>query len=197
MTLRATWNSRLCRDWMCHRQAKILPLRAALHSSRNLQEGLKTWGVPSSHIHSEVFGAGSALTPGISSAPSSPPHQPIGPIGAGPKISFTRSGLTAPWDPRFSSILEFAEACDVPVQMVLSGGCLPQLRIRTHRWQDQLCPGADRQARSRKHLDLLLDAIVRAGTGSLRRCCSPSGAGLLKILRAVWVARFGICFTQD
>src|SRR5450432_2773618 len=32
------------------------------------------------------------------------------------QISFTRSGLTVPWDPRFISLLELAEACDVPVR---------------------------------------------------------------------------------
>jgi ferredoxin len=31
-------------------------------------------------------------------------------------VSFTRSGLTVPWDSRLGSLLEFAEACDVPVR---------------------------------------------------------------------------------
>jgi ferredoxin len=31
-------------------------------------------------------------------------------------VSFTRSGLTIHWGPRFQSLLELAEACDVPVK---------------------------------------------------------------------------------
>lgn len=77
---------------------------------------LKSWGVPASCIHSEVFGAESSKTPGIASTPSVAPHPPAESMGAGPKVSFTRSGLTVPWDPRYGSILEFAEACDVPVR---------------------------------------------------------------------------------
>ena len=31
-------------------------------------------------------------------------------------MSFARSGLTVPWDPDSPSLLELAEACDVPVR---------------------------------------------------------------------------------
>lgn len=83
---------------------------------RSLTAGLRTCGVGSNRIHSEVFGAEESITPGI--APSSRPavHQPSGAPGAGPRISFARSGLTVPWDSRFQSLLELAEACDVPVR---------------------------------------------------------------------------------
>lgn len=77
---------------------------------------LKAWGVAGACIHSENFGAGQALTPGIASTPAVAPHKPAGANGAGPRVSFTRSGLTVPWDPRFASLLEFAEACDIPVR---------------------------------------------------------------------------------
>jgi len=30
-------------------------------------------------------------------------------------VSFGRSGLSVPWDRQFASLLELAEACDVPV----------------------------------------------------------------------------------
>jgi ferredoxin-NADP reductase len=43
-------------------------------------------------------------------------HVPDGPEGPGPPISFARSGLTVRWDSsRYTSLLELAEACDVPV----------------------------------------------------------------------------------
>jgi ferredoxin-NADP reductase/MOSC domain-containing protein YiiM/ferredoxin len=77
---------------------------------------LKSWGVPDSSIHSEVFGAESSRTPGIASGTSAPPHPPAESVGGGPKVSFTRSALTVPWDSRYGSLLELAEACDVPVR---------------------------------------------------------------------------------
>jgi ferredoxin-NADP reductase/MOSC domain-containing protein YiiM/ferredoxin len=39
-----------------------------------------------------------------------------GAAGSGPAISFARSGLTVAWDGKFRSLLELAEACDVPVR---------------------------------------------------------------------------------
>jgi ferredoxin-NADP reductase len=81
-----------------------------------LPTALKSWGVSESRIHMETFGAESSLTPGIASTSSRPPHPPAENVGAGPNISFARSGLTVPWDSRFGSLLEFAEACDVPVR---------------------------------------------------------------------------------
>jgi ferredoxin-NADP reductase/ferredoxin len=83
---------------------------------RDLTAGLKTWGADSTRIHTEVFGPEAPITPGIARSSHAPVHVPAGEPGAGPQISFTRSGLTAPWDSRFSSLLELAEACDVPVQ---------------------------------------------------------------------------------
>jgi len=82
----------------------------------DLTADLKFWGIAGSSIHSEIFGAQSSITPGIASNPSVSPHPPAGSVGAGPKVSFTRSGLTVPWDSRYRSLLEFAEACDVPVR---------------------------------------------------------------------------------
>ena len=83
---------------------------------QQLTEGLKTWGADSTRIHAEVFGPEAPITPGIAPTSRPPVHAPAGKPGSGPQISFTRSGLTVPWDSRFSSLLELAEACDVPVQ---------------------------------------------------------------------------------
>jgi ferredoxin-NADP reductase/MOSC domain-containing protein YiiM len=83
---------------------------------KQLTEGLRTWGADSTRIHSEVFGQEAPITPGIARTSRPPVHAPAGEPGIGPHISFTRSGLTVPWDSRFSSLLELAEACDVPVQ---------------------------------------------------------------------------------
>jgi ferredoxin len=67
-------------------------------------------------VHTEIFGATPSITPGIAPAASRPPHVPAGEAGDGPLIAFARSGLTVPWDRRYASILELAEACDVPVR---------------------------------------------------------------------------------
>jgi ferredoxin-NADP reductase/MOSC domain-containing protein YiiM len=82
----------------------------------DLTAALQSWGVPYSRIHSEAFGTESAVTPGIAAIAPKTPHPPAGSLDTGPKISFTRSGLSVPWDPRFQTLLEFAEACDVPVR---------------------------------------------------------------------------------
>jgi ferredoxin len=71
--------------------------------------------VDPSRVHSEIFGAAAALTPGIA-ATSVPPHLPEGPPGPGPGVQFSRSGIDVPWDPQHTSFLELAEACDVPTR---------------------------------------------------------------------------------
>jgi ferredoxin-NADP reductase/MOSC domain-containing protein YiiM len=83
---------------------------------RSFTEGLKTWGADPARIRAEVFGPEEGMTPGISPSVHPPVHLPSGSPGTGPRISFTRSGLSVPWDRRFLSLLELAEACDVPVK---------------------------------------------------------------------------------
>src|SRR5712692_9661796 len=82
----------------------------------DLAGGLAAWGVAPGRIHNEIFGAGPSITPGIAASPHRPPHLPPGPPGAGPLVSFARSGLNVRWGSTFQSLLELAEACDVPVR---------------------------------------------------------------------------------
>jgi ferredoxin-NADP reductase len=83
----------------------------------DLRTGLTGWGVPPDRIHSEIFSGGPSLTPGVIGATVRPPHQPAGPQGIGPLVSFARSGLAVRWRPsEEQSLLELAEACDVPVR---------------------------------------------------------------------------------
>jgi ferredoxin-NADP reductase/MOSC domain-containing protein YiiM len=81
----------------------------------NMRDGLRSWGVLSGNVHTEIFGALEAITPGMAQVHHTP-HLPLGPPGSGPSVSFARSGITAAWDPSFASVLELAEACDVPVR---------------------------------------------------------------------------------
>jgi ferredoxin len=79
-------------------------------------DGLKNWGVPATQIRSETFGPEPSIRPGISNAVNRPVHLPAGDDGPGPEVSFTRSGLTVHWHSRFPSLLDLAEACDIPVR---------------------------------------------------------------------------------
>jgi ferredoxin-NADP reductase/MOSC domain-containing protein YiiM/ferredoxin len=81
-----------------------------------LTAALAEYGLAPRRIHSETFGATAALTPGIAAAASVPPHVPAGDPGPGPDVGFARSGLTVPWGPAYPSLLDFAEACDVPTR---------------------------------------------------------------------------------
>jgi ferredoxin len=82
----------------------------------DFQKGLAAWGVPWPRVHAEVFGPAATLTPGISAEAVTLPHRPDGLVGDGPVVTFLRSGLTVPWDSRFRSLLDLAEACAVPVR---------------------------------------------------------------------------------
>src|SRR5580693_3658866 len=88
---------------------------------KNMCDGLRDWGVPAGDVHTEVFGSLEAITPGMAQVDHAP-HLPQGPPGSGPPVSFARSGITAAWDRRFASLLELAEACDVPVRWSCRAG---------------------------------------------------------------------------
>jgi ferredoxin-NADP reductase/MOSC domain-containing protein YiiM len=82
----------------------------------DLTTDLEAWGVARSRVHTEIFGSGPPMTPGVAAGPHRLPHRPDGPDGAGPLVSFARSNLNVRWDSAFHSLLELAEACDVPVR---------------------------------------------------------------------------------
>ena len=88
----------------------------------DFQKGLASWGIPWPRVHVELFGPAPTRTPGIARVAPILPHRPDGPGGDGPIVTFSRSGLTVPWDPRFGSLLELAEACDVPVRWACRSG---------------------------------------------------------------------------
>jgi ferredoxin-NADP reductase len=82
---------------------------------RDLTAGLKALGIADERVHEEVFGAERSITPGIAEIRHQP-HPPEGPAGLGPRVSLARSGLDIRWDQKFPSLLDLAEACDVPVR---------------------------------------------------------------------------------
>jgi MOSC domain-containing protein YiiM/ferredoxin-NADP reductase len=82
-----------------------------------MKELLANSGVGSEHIHVEIFNGGESMTPGVVGAATRAPHVPKDDTSIGPRVSFARSGIAAHWKAStYQSILELAEACDVPVR---------------------------------------------------------------------------------
>jgi ferredoxin-NADP reductase/MOSC domain-containing protein YiiM len=90
---------------------------------RDLESALRAWGVEAGRIHREAFGSARA-------DPERPPHAPAGQPGDGPLVSFARAGLAVAWDDRFGSLLELAEACDVPADSSSRPGVCPRCETR-------------------------------------------------------------------
>lgn len=122
----------------------------------DISAALNRLGFDRSRIRTEIFGAGPSSTPGIAAAPASPPHQPAGPPGEGPEIAFARSGITARWSAGYGSLLEFAEACDVPVRWSCRTGVC-------HTCETPLMSGAVRYSP---------EPVDEPGEGSALICCS-------------------------
>ncbi|WP_433679173.1 MOSC domain-containing protein [Nocardia sp. CA-119907] len=81
-----------------------------------MREALTKLGLDATSIRTELFGSRPAINPGLTGVTREAPHRPPGPLGTGPRIAFTRSGLTVPWSDDYGTVLEFAEACDIPTQ---------------------------------------------------------------------------------
>lgn len=88
----------------------------------DMRSALAEAGIDPAHIYSELFGALPPINPGIVGRTTTPPHLPAGPVGTGPPVSFSRSGVTANWSSEYGSILELAEACDVPTRFSCRSG---------------------------------------------------------------------------
>ncbi|MBW8800136.1 MAG: MOSC domain-containing protein [Streptomyces sp.] len=133
----------------------------------SLTAALVADGLDASRVHTEIFGAGAALTPGIKGAATAPaPHRPAGPPGTGPEVSFARSGLSVPWDDARDSLLELAEACDVPVQWSCRTGVC-------HTCELALMSGT---------VDYSPDPVEPPAQGNILICCSkPAGDVVLDL----------------
>jgi ferredoxin-NADP reductase/MOSC domain-containing protein YiiM len=123
---------------------------------RALCTDLANWGVPRTRIHTETFGSGESRTPGIVNLQYRPVHSPAGPSGSGPLVSFARSDLSIRWHPKYQSLLELAEACDVPVRWSCRTGVC-------HTCETGLVDGA---------VDYQPDPLESPADGNLLICCS-------------------------
>jgi len=82
-----------------------------------MKQTLADMGVAPERIHFEIFSGREPMTPGVADAATQTPHLPKDDADTGPLISFARSGIAAHWKAcEYQSILELAEACDVPVR---------------------------------------------------------------------------------
>ncbi len=82
----------------------------------DMQDALTALSLDKARIHTEPFGALASINPGITTQQRQPPHQPAGPPGTGPQVTFARSGLTTHFSDEWHSVLDLADACDVPTR---------------------------------------------------------------------------------
>jgi ferredoxin-NADP reductase len=83
----------------------------------DMKEALAGLSVPPDRIHVELFNGSESMTPGVVGTAKRSPHLPKDDAATGPLVSFARSGIAAHWKASaYQSILELAEACDVPVR---------------------------------------------------------------------------------
>ncbi len=128
---------------------------------QNMRDGLRNWGVLVENVHTEIFGSLEAITPGMAQVVHTP-HLPPGLPGSGPPVSFARSGITAAWDPKFASLLELAEACDVPVRWSCRTGVC-------HTCMTGLIGGS---------IVYNPEPLERPAPGNVLVCCSQPSAGV-------------------
>jgi ferredoxin-NADP reductase len=84
---------------------------------------LAACGIPPQRIHLEIFNGSEPMSPGVVRAAARTPHAPKDDANSGPLVSFARSGIAAHWNASlYQSILELAEACDVPVRWSCRSG---------------------------------------------------------------------------
>ncbi|MGW0729598.1 3-alpha domain-containing protein [Streptomyces mirabilis] len=82
----------------------------------DMQHALTAAGSDPARIHTELFGALASIDRGLTGRAARTPHQPPGPPGTGSLVTFARSGISVPFPDSKSSVLELADACDVPTR---------------------------------------------------------------------------------
>ena len=82
----------------------------------SMHDALVTVGLGPDRIRTELFGAEPAINPGLTGQTHRPPHQPPGPPATGPLVTFARSGISTPFPGSTHSVLDLADACDVPTR---------------------------------------------------------------------------------
>jgi ferredoxin-NADP reductase len=133
----------------------------------DMRAALTEFGVRPGSIHLEIFNGGESSTPGVAGGVTRTPHRPSLDLETGPLVSFARSGITAHWNPAvYQSMLELAEACDVPVRWACRTGVC-------HNCESGLVSGK---------IDYEPQPLDMPATGNLLICCSrPVGDVVLDL----------------
>jgi ferredoxin-NADP reductase/MOSC domain-containing protein YiiM len=82
----------------------------------SMHDALIAVGLGPDRVHTELFGARPAINPGVTGQTRRPPHQPPGPPATGPVVTFARSGISTRFPDDTHSVLDLADACDVPTR---------------------------------------------------------------------------------
>ena len=131
----------------------------------DMRDALTAIGLGAAAIRTELFGALPSVSPGIARLASGPPHQPPGPPRHGALVTFARSGIAVPFGDDWRSVLDLADACDVPTRWSCRSGvchtCVtPLLSGDISYAPDPLEPPADGQVLiccARPATDIVLD----------------------------------------
>src|SRR4051812_11248986 len=102
------------------------------------------------------FGPARGPPRGTGATPARAPPAPAGEPGDGPTIEFARSSLAIPWSGEYASLLELAEACDVPVRWSCRTGVC-------HNCETTLIAG---------DVEYSPDPVQPPADGSVLICCS-------------------------
>ena len=129
----------------------------------DISAGLVALGVDAARVHTEPFGPARSITPGIASTAERAPHAPPGEPGGGPIVEFARSNLAVPWSSGYASLLELAEACDVPVRWSCRTGVCQTC-------ETTVIAGA---------MDYSPDPVERPPEGSALICCARPHEGVV------------------
>ena len=130
-----------------------------------MRGALTALGTGQARIFTELSGALDAINPGLTAQHRPPPHQPPGPPGTGRQVTFARSGIAAAFGDAWRSVLDLADACDVPTRWSCRTGvchtCVTPLLSGDIRYHpDPLEPPPDGQVLiccARPSTDIVLD----------------------------------------
>jgi ferredoxin-NADP reductase/MOSC domain-containing protein YiiM len=131
----------------------------------DVRAALTSIGMDDGRVHTELFGGLPPINPGLTARSRPDPHQPPGPAGSGPMVTFTRSGIATPFPADTRSVLDLADACDVPTRWSCRTGvchtCITPLLSGTIAYAPEpLDPPTDGQALiccARPTSDVVLD----------------------------------------
>jgi ferredoxin-NADP reductase/MOSC domain-containing protein YiiM len=88
----------------------------------DIDQALRAIGIDGSRIHTEPFAALASINPGLTAHTHRTPHPPPGRPGSGPLVTFARSAVVTPFSTETRSLLDLADACDIPTRWSCRSG---------------------------------------------------------------------------